>query len=63
VGIGDVAPVRNLVDAAAILADHGVADVGKLAVLKNEEVVALRDGLQLLRDAVIPPSQHTQHTP
>lgn len=40
VRVGDVRPVGNLVDAAAVLHDHRVANVGKLAVLKDEEVCA-----------------------
>ena len=37
-GICDIRPVSNLVDAAAILTHHGVADVSKLTVLKYQEV-------------------------
>mgnify|MGYP001806933895 CR=1 FL=1 len=44
VRIGDVAPVRDLVDAARVLRHHGVADVSELAVLENEEVC---EGLQV----------------
>jgi hypothetical protein len=59
VGIGDVRPVRNLVDAPTILADHGVANVGKLAVLKDEEVVLVSNILQLGSNAGIPPANNT----
>lgn len=38
VRVGDVRPVGDLVDAAAVLHDHRVANVGKLAVLKDKEV-------------------------
>ena len=38
VRVGDVGPVGNLVDAARVLRHHGVANVGKLAVLKDEEI-------------------------
>jgi hypothetical protein len=40
--VGEVGPVGDLVNAGGVLGHHGVADVGKLAVLKDEEVVLLR---------------------
>ncbi len=36
--IGYIRPVCNLVDAAAVLAHDCVANVGKFAILKNQEV-------------------------
>jgi hypothetical protein len=38
VGVGDVGPGGDAVDAAAVLAHHRVADVRKLAVLEDQEV-------------------------
>ena len=37
-GVRDVAPLRDVVDAIPILAHHRVADVGELAVLENKEI-------------------------
>ncbi len=39
--VGDVGPVGNVVDATSVLAHHSVANVSKLAVLKDQEVVLL----------------------
>jgi hypothetical protein len=36
-GVGDVSPVSDLVDAVAVLGDDSVANVGKLPVLENQE--------------------------
>ena len=44
-GICDIRPVSNLVDATAILTHHSVADVSKLAVLKYQEVCNTRGHL------------------
>lgn len=44
VRVRDVCPGRNVVDAGAVLQLHGAADVGELAVLKDEEVVADGEG-------------------
>lgn len=38
VGICHIRPISNLVNPAAILADHRVADIGKFAVFEYEEV-------------------------
>ena len=35
--VGDVGPVSDLVDAVPVLRDHCVANVGKLAVLEDQE--------------------------
>jgi hypothetical protein len=60
--IGDMAPVSNPVDASLILVHHCVADVSKLAVLKDEEVVLLGNRLQLVGYADVPPEHSTaQH--
>lgn len=40
--ISHIRPVSNLVDAAAVLTHHSVADVSKLAVLKYQEVCSAR---------------------
>lgn len=53
--ISDVAPISNFVDTSSILADHCVADISKLAVLKDEEVVLVSNLLKLCGNAVIPP--------
>lgn len=38
VGVGDVGPGGDVVDAVAVLPHHSVADVRKFAVLKDQEV-------------------------
>lgn len=42
VGIGDVRPGGDVVDAVPVLPHHGVADVRKFAVLKDQEVCVNR---------------------
>lgn len=39
-------PGGDAVDATAVLVLHGAADVGELAVLEDEEVVARGEGLE-----------------
>lgn len=46
VRIRDVCPGGDAVDATAVLVLHGAADVGELAVLEDEEVVARGEGLE-----------------
>ena len=41
VSVGDVAPVRDVVQAARILTNHRIADVRKLTVLEDHKVVLL----------------------
>lgn len=40
----DVRPLRDAVDAAAVLVRDGVADVGEFAVFEDEEVVGFGEG-------------------
>jgi len=58
--VGNVAPVSNPVDAALVLAHNRVANIGKLTVLKDEEVVLLGNGLQLVSYAGVPPVREEQ---
>lgn len=42
-GISHVRPVSYPVDASAVLTHHCVADVGKFAVLKDQEVCGAKE--------------------
>jgi len=47
VGRDQVCPAGNLVDALAVLQRHGIANVRELAILHQQEIVSLGQGLQV----------------
>lgn len=49
VRVGDVRPAGDLVNAAAVLQMNRIANVGKLAVLKDDEIVFVGEARKLGR--------------
>mmetsp|Transcript_1821 Transcript_1821/g.4122 ORF Transcript_1821/g.4122 Transcript_1821/m.4122 type:complete len:229 (-) Transcript_1821:853-1539(-) len=52
VRVSDVTPVCNLVHAASVLTDDGVANVCKLAIFENQKVVLLRNSHELFTKSI-----------